>query len=162
MPLQDAFERAQAAAAPQEVVAEDGTVAEAPAADTRASPPGHDNDADDDRTTVLISDDNADIRAYIRRHLEAALPFRRDQGLGGQPAEQLPQGADAGAIGFPHAVQAKLLPGRQPPEHDVGADAPVGQLRDRSFPGILHRILPRGSHGASPAGFHKRRPSAGI
>ncbi len=51
----------------------DGAVAptarapDAPAVDERAA-----DETDDDATTVLVADDHADIRAYLRRHLEAA------------------------------------------------------------------------------------------
>ncbi|MES1242477.1 MAG: ATP-binding protein, partial [Acidobacteriota bacterium] len=40
--------------------------------DARAIPPDPTPSPDEDRTTVLVVDDNADMRAYIRRHLEPA------------------------------------------------------------------------------------------
>ena len=57
-----------------EVLAGDGTTGPAglavPAGGAPVAPADEAEPDDDDRTTVLVADDNADIRAYVRGHLE--------------------------------------------------------------------------------------------
>ena len=59
-----------------------GSVAAVPAL---PAPPVRTSGDADDVTTVLVADDNADIRAYLRRHLEAA-GYRVDEAEDGQDA----------------------------------------------------------------------------
>ena len=95
--------------------------------------------------------------ARHRRHLEAALALGQHQPLGGEPAQDLPQRADADAVLGLHPVEPQLRAGRDPPEDDVGADALVGVLADRerddlcadvTFTAWLLRILVRCAIGS--------------
>lgn len=52
--------------------AESGLIWRAPGAQVPAPTPEPKGTAEPDRTTVLVVDDHADIRAYVRRHLEPA------------------------------------------------------------------------------------------
>ena len=65
----------------------DGTVTapDPPAPAARTAGTAADDTSDDDVTTVLVADDNADIRAYLRRHLEAA-GYRVDEAADGEEA----------------------------------------------------------------------------
>ena len=94
-----------------------------------------------------------------RRHLEAALALGHHELFAGQPVENLPQGADAGAILAPERVQLELHPRPQGPRYDVIAYAPECQLAYAfldDLPVVCHIRL----HGAGlAAGGHNVKDS---
>ena len=73
----------------------------------------------------------AEVVGRHGRDLEAALAFCDDKPFRAEAAQELPHGADAGAVALAHAVEPKPLARGQPAEHDVGSQVPVGQLADR-------------------------------